>query len=63
MKQSEIKELSTEELQEKFVQLKKNYTDLKMAHTISPLESPMQLRSLRKSVARIATELTNREVQ
>ena len=63
MKQSEIKELSAEDLQEKFVQLKKNYTDLKMAHAISPLETPMQLKSLRRTVARLATELTNREVQ
>jgi len=63
MKQSEIKELSAEDLQEKFAQLKKNYTDLKMAHAISPLETPMQLKSLRKTVARLATELTNREVQ
>jgi len=63
MKQSEIKELSTEDLQEQLVQLKKNYTDLKMAHAISPLETPMQLKSLRRTVARLATELTNREVQ
>ena len=63
MKQSEIKELSTEDLQEKFVQLKKSYTDLKMAHAISPLETPMQLRGLRRTVARLATEITNREVQ
>ncbi|GAB1307604.1 50S ribosomal protein L29 [Urechidicola sp. KH5] len=63
MKQSEIKELSTEDLQEQLVQLKKNYTDLKMAHAITPLEQPLQLRALRRTVARIATELTNREVQ
>ena len=63
MKQSEIKELSAEELQEKLGSLKKSYTDLKMAHTISPLEVPMQLRVLRKSVARVATELTKRELQ
>jgi large subunit ribosomal protein L29 len=63
MKQSEIKELSIEDLQEKLVQLKKNYTDLKMAHAISPLETPMQLKGLRRTVARLATELTNREVQ
>ena len=45
MKQSEIKELSTAELQEKLVKLKKSYTDLKMAHAISPLENPIQLRT------------------
>ena len=63
MKQSEIKELSVAELEEKLGAFKKNYTDLKMAHTISPLESPIQLRELRRTVARIATELTKRELQ
>ncbi len=63
MKQSEIKELSVAELQEKLAALKKNQTDLKMAHTISPLENPIQLRDLRRTVARLATELTKREVQ
>ncbi len=63
MKQSEIKELTTTDLQGRFVMLKKNYTDLKMAHAITPLENPMQIKSLRKTVARIATELTKRELQ
>ncbi|HAO14406.1 MAG TPA: 50S ribosomal protein L29 [Tenacibaculum sp.] len=63
MKQSEIKELSTADLQDKLGALKKNYTDLKMAHAITPLENPLELRTLRKTVARIATELTKRELQ
>ena len=63
MKQSEIKELSTAELQEKLSDTKKTYVDLKMTHAISPLENPIQLRSVRRTVARLATELTNREVQ
>ncbi|MCT4697881.1 50S ribosomal protein L29 [Tenacibaculum sp. Bg11-29] len=63
MKQSEIKELTTTDLQGRLVTLKKNYTDLKMAHAITPLENPMQIKSLRKTVARIATELTKRELQ
>ena len=63
MKQSEIKELSTAELQEKLGETKKSYTDLKLAHAISPLENPIQLRTVRKNVARLATELTKREVQ
>ena len=63
MKQSEIKELSTADLQDKLVALKKNYTDLKMAHAITPLENPLELRVLRRTVARFATELTKRELQ
>jgi len=63
MKQSEVKELSTAELQEKLSETRKSYSDLKMAHVISPLENPIQLRSVRRAVARIATELTKRELQ
>jgi len=63
MKQSEINELSVADLQEQLVSIKKNYTDLKMAHAISPLENPIQLRNLKRTVARLATELTKREVQ
>jgi large subunit ribosomal protein L29 len=63
MKQSQINETSTAELQEKLAESKKAYSDLKMAHTITPLENPIQLRSHRRAIARIATELTKREVQ
>jgi large subunit ribosomal protein L29 len=63
MKQSEIKNLSAAELQEKLSQLKKTYADLKAAHTISPIENPLQIRTVRRTVARIATELTKRELQ
>ena len=63
MKQSEIKELSIAELQEKLGETKKSYSDLKMAHAISPLENPIQLRGIRRTVARISTELTKRELQ
>jgi len=51
MKQSEIKELSVAELQEKLSDTKKSYIDLKMAHAVSPLENPIQLRSIRRDVA------------
>ena len=63
MKQSEIRELSTAELQEKLGVYQKQYADLKLAHAIQPLENPIQLRSARRNVARLATELTKRELQ
>ena len=63
MKQSEINELSVEDLQEKLKDMKKSYSDLKMAHAISPLENPIQLRKLRRTVARLATEITKRAIQ
>ena len=63
MKQSEINQLSTTELQEKLGEMQKSYADLRMAHGLSPLENPLQLRHIRRTVARIATELTKRETQ
>ncbi len=63
MKQSEIKGMSVDELQEKLGETKKSYSDLKMTHAISPLENPVQLRTMRKTIAKIATELNNRESQ
>jgi large subunit ribosomal protein L29 len=50
-------------LQEKLSQTKKKYADLKMAHAISPIENPLQIRSVRRTVARLATELSKRELQ
>jgi len=63
MKQSEIKNLSAAELQEKLSQTKKAYANLKLAHAISPIENPLQIRTVRRSIARLVTELTKRELQ
>ncbi len=63
MKQAEIKELSVEELQQKLTEIKKEHADLKVAHAVTPLENPMQIRKTRRTVARLATELTKRELQ
>jgi len=62
MKQSEIINLSVAELQEELGKSKQAYAELKMAHSLSPLENPLQIRNLRKSIARMATELTKREL-
>ena len=61
MKQSEVIGLSIADLQEELGKSKKEYSELKMAHALSPLENPLQIRKVRKTIARIATELTKRE--
>jgi small subunit ribosomal protein S17 len=55
MKQSEIKDLSAAELQEKLSLTKKTYADLKWLMLITT-ENPLQIR--RRTIARLATELT-----
>ena len=63
MKQSEVKNLSVAELEQKLIELKNTYSELKMAHAISPIENPLTIRSLRRDIARVASELTRRELQ
>ena len=63
MKQKEVKELSVEELNDKLKQFKKELQEMKMTHAISPIENPMQIKSIRRTIARINTELTVRSIQ
>ena len=61
MKSSEIKLLSVEDLQDKLVESKKQLSDLKLNHAVSPLENPMQIKNLRRTVARILTEIAAKQ--
>ena len=63
MKQKEVKELSIDELSEKLLSFQKELSDLIMTHAISPIENPMQIKNLRRTIARINTELTARSIQ
>ena len=61
MKKAEIKNLSAGDLQNKLAEVKAEYTKLKLAHKISPVENPIQIRDLRKTIARLNTELTAKQ--
>lgn len=61
MKKADIKNLSAGDIQNKLAELKAEYTKLKLAHKISPVENPIQIRDLRKTIARLNTELTNKQ--
>ena len=62
MKTREIKELNDKELQERLDAEKDNLARLKMNHTISPLDNPLQIKDVRRTIARFATELRQREM-
>lgn len=62
MKASVIKEMTTQEIQEQIVEESINYDKMRMAHAISPLENPGELKGKRKVIARLNTELRNREI-
>jgi len=61
MKNSEILELSTEELVARVSEERNNLTKLKFAHTVSAIENPIRITRVRKDIARLNTELTKRK--
>ena len=62
MKIAEIMELSTADLQERVEAEKANYEQLILNHSISPLENPGQIKQLRRTIARMMTVLSQREL-
>ena len=62
MKNSEIKALSLDELKERKNAERINSQNLRFAHAISPLENPLKIKESRKSIARLNTEIRNREI-
>lgn len=63
MKQEEIKEMSTADLQERLDTEEQQLVKLKLNHAVSPLENPMKIREYRRMIARIKTELRRRELE
>ena len=61
MKKADIKNLSVEDIKVQLADSKANYSKMKLAHRISPVENPIQIRDLRKTIARLNTELTNKQ--
>jgi large subunit ribosomal protein L29 len=63
MKQAVIIEMSTEELMGKLTEVRASLAKMNLAHAVSPLENPVQIRETKKSVARILTEVRRRELE
>ena len=62
MKIAEIKEMSTADLAERIEAEVVNYNKTVINHAISPLENPAQIKQLRRTIARMKTELREREL-
>ena len=58
MKKADIKNLSAEDIQIKLAETRSDFNKLKISHSISPIENPIQIRDMRKTIARLETELT-----
>lgn len=62
MKISEIRELNNQEIQERLDATTEQLVRLKLNHTISPLDNPAQIKEVRRTIARLATEQRQRQI-
>ena len=62
MKIAEIREIATSELAERIQTEEGNYKQMVLNHSISPLANPAQIKQLRRTIARMKTELRQREL-
>ena len=62
MKKEEIKELSTADLKERLVEMEKEYRQLTINHSVSPIDNPAKITADRKMIARVKTELRQLEI-
>lgn len=60
LKNEEIRELSVQDLHERVAELRTQYRKKQFAHAVSPLDNPLELRWMRRDIARLKTELTQR---
>ncbi len=56
MKQQELSKLSVEDLKKQLQSEAEKLVKMKLGHKVTPLENPLQIRGLRKQVARLNTE-------
>ena len=62
MKTVNFKEIETSELKEKLEAEEGRLQQLKLNHSVAPLENPSQIKLLRRDIARMKTELRQREL-
>ena len=63
MTSEEIKDLSQDQLKEQIAQERERLLRLKFAHAISPIENPLRIRTSRKEIAKLLTELSAKSNQ
>ncbi|GMV10910.1 MAG TPA: 50S ribosomal protein L29 [Gemmatimonadaceae bacterium] len=62
MRAEEIRELSLADLQARIAELEEERFRLRFRSATEPLEDPLQLREIRKNIARLRTVLREREL-
>ena len=62
MKIKEVREMDASTLAETLENLREKLTQLKLNHAVTPLENPSQIKAVRRDIARVMTEIRQREL-
>lgn len=62
MKKQDLSQLSTSDLLQKIGDETNALKKLRLSHTVSPVENPLKIRTTRREIARLQTELRKREI-
>jgi large subunit ribosomal protein L29 len=57
MKAKEIRDLSSDEMQQKLIEMKHELFNLRFQHEIGQLENPSKMKEIKRDIARIRTVL------
>ena len=63
MKVDKIRELTTEELNEKLFDLKKELFHLRFRNATNQLDNPLEIANVKKTIARVKTVIRERELE
>jgi len=63
MNSSEIRELTLKELEERLDSEENMMVRMRMNHAVSPLDNPNKIVETRKNIARLKTEMRDRQIQ
>ena len=61
MKANDVRKLKPAELEAKLGELKKDLFHLRMAHATKQLENPIQIRAVKRDIARVKTVLRQQQ--
>ncbi len=63
MKVNEVRDLTTEELEAKLLDLKKELFNLRFRNATNQLDNPLEIANIKKSIARVKTVIRERELE
>lgn len=63
MKANKMKEMTSQELSEKMIELKNELFNLRFQLATGQLDNPMKIKAIKKDIARVNTVLRQKEIQ